>query len=724
MKTWHLDFESYSVANLKSFGAYNYASDPSTEIILAAVCEDDGKVVVWDKFASESSNAAAMKLFRAMSDEGGDGLIMCHNIGFEAPMMHYLWEKTFGLRVPDMAKFRCSAALCRVAGIPYSLEKAAEFLKLADQKDKVGSALIRIFSIPDTKTGKRRFPTDPGTVTVAGEKLTYPQAWAKFSDYCRKDVEVERGIHSKLKSLELEGFLLDSFQLDLRMNSTGIPINVPAVIEAEKLVDAFNLTAGDEFRQITGYNSGQTAKVLAWLKERGYPGDDMRSTTVSRILTGEVEDEDGESTGETVQPEWAAMAPEAVKALKLRSLLSFAALKKLPTMRGAVCPDGKVRGALLWYGASRTGRHSGKIIQIQNFRRPSIDNTHECYDLIRSGCADPELLELAYGSPLEAIASCIRHFIHPAGGRQFLNIDLAQIEARVLAWVSGHEELLQSFRDGKDLYKTTAALTFAVDYDKVDKDLRFLGKCVSLSCGYSGGWRAFDTMAKNFGTEVPKKRAKEIVKLYRSSNKPITAFWKQCHESAVAAIETPGTWHSINDRIRVGCHRKLGYLNMVIELPSGRRLNYPLPEVTTVYKYGKKVVDADGEEDTEWVPIDKWRALNSDGTVREGIWATSEVSFHGPITQALWGRSRTSPGTICENICQATAADFLTHGVLNAEKHGYEPCFVVHDELNCNHHPERGNNMEELTSLFCALPSWAPGFPLEAAGAITPYYTK
>lgn len=724
MKTWHLDFESYSVANLKSFGAYNYASDPSTEIILAAVCEDDGKVVVWDKFASESSNAAAMKLFRAMSDEGGDGIIMCHNIGFEAPMMHYLWEKTFGLQVPDMAKFRCSAALCRVAGIPYSLEKAAEFLKLADQKDKVGSALIRIFSIPDTKTGKRRFPTDPGTVTVAGEKLTYPEAWAKFSDYCRKDVEVERGIHSKLKSLELEGFLLDSFQLDLRMNSTGIPINVPAVIEAEKLVDAFNLTAGDEFRQITGYNSGQTAKVLAWLKERGYPGDDMRSTTVSRILTGEVEDEDGESTGETVQPEWAAMTPEAVKALKLRSLLSFAALKKLPTMRGAVCPDGKVRGALLWYGASRTGRHSGKIIQIQNFRRPSIDNTHECYDLIRSGCADPELLELAYGSPLEAIASCIRHFIHPAGGRQFLDIDLAQIEARVVAWLSGHDELLQSFRDGKDLYKTTASLVFGVEYDKVDKELRFLGKTLALACNYAGGYRAFATMAKNFGTEVPKKKAKEVVKLYRAANKAITGFWSAMQDAAVAAIEAPGTWHVVNDKIRFGCHRKLGYLNMVMELPSGRRLNYPMPEVATVYKYGKKVVDADGEEDTEWMPIDKWRALNSDGSVREGIWASSEISYHGPITQAMWGRVRTSGGVLVENASQATAADFLTHGVLNAEKSGYEPCFVVHDQLICNHHPERGNNMEELTRLFCALPSWAPGFPLEAAGAITPYYTK
>lgn len=720
MSVFHCDFETFGSEDLKSYGAYKYASGEDTEIVLCAICKDNGPVEIWDRYAKD--NTAALMLLREACISGG--IIASHNAGFEIAISSYQWQRTFKFKPPALTQWRCTAAMCRVAGIPYSLEKAAEFLKLADQKDKVGSALIRIFSIPDTKTGKRRFPTDPGTVTVAGEKLTYPQAWAKFSDYCRKDVEVERGIHSKLKSLELEGFLLDSFQLDLRMNSTGIPINVPAVIEAEKLVDAFNLTAGDEFRQITGYNSGQTAKVLAWLKERGYPGDDMRSTTVSRILTGEVEDEDGESTGETVQPEWAAMTPEAVKALKLRSLLSFAALKKLPTMRGAVCPDGKVRGALLWYGASRTGRHSGKIIQIQNFRRPSIDNTHECYDLIRSGCADPELLELAYGSPLEAIASCIRHFIHPAGGRQFLNIDLAQIEARVLAWVSGHEELLQSFRDGKDLYKTTAALTFAVDYDKVDKDLRFLGKCVSLSCGYSGGWRAFDTMAKNFGTEVPKKRAKEIVKLYRSSNKPITAFWKQCHESAVAAIETPGTWHSINDRIRVGCHRKLGYLNMVIELPSGRRLNYPLPEVTTVYKYGKKVVDADGEEDTEWVPIDKWRALNSDGTVREGIWATSEVSFHGPITQALWGRSRTSPGTICENICQATAADFLTHGVLNAEKHGYEPCFVVHDELNCNHHPERGNNMEELTSLFCALPSWAPGFPLEAAGAITPYYTK
>lgn len=720
MSVFHLDYETFSSEDLKSYGAYKYASGEDTEIVLCAICKDNGPVEIWDRYAKD--NTAALMLLREACISGG--IIASHNAGFEIAISSYQWQRTFKFKPPALTQWRCTAAMCRVAGIPYSLEKAAEFLKLADQKDKVGSALIRIFSIPDTKTGKRRFPTDPGTVTVAGEKLTYPQAWQKFSDYCRKDVEVERGIHSKLKSLELEGFLLDSFQLDLRMNSTGIPINVPAVIEAEKLVDAFNLTAGDEFRQITGYNSGQTAKVLAWLKERGYPGDDMRSTTVSRILTGEVEDEDGESTGETVQPEWAAMTPEAVKALKLRSLLSFAALKKLPTMRGAVCPDGKVRGALLWYGASRTGRHSGKIIQIQNFRRPSIDNTHECYDLIRSGCADPELLELAYGSPLEAIASCIRHFIHPAGGRQFLDIDLAQIEARVVAWLSGHDELLQSFRDGKDLYKTTASLVFGVEYDKVDKELRFLGKTLALACNYAGGYRAFATMAKNFGTEVPKKKAKEVVKLYRAANKAITGFWSAMQDAAVAAIETPGTWHVVNDKIRFGCHRKLGYLNMVMELPSGRRLNYPMPEVATVYKYGKKVVDADGEEDTEWMPIDKWRALNSDGTVREGIWASSEISYHGPITQAMWGRVRTSGGVLVENASQATAADFLTHGVLNAEKSGYEPCFVVHDQLICNHHPDRGNNMEELTSLFCALPSWAPGFPLEAAGAITPYYTK
>jgi DNA polymerase len=719
MSVFHCDFETFGSENLKSYGAFKYASGEDTEIVLCAICKDNGPVEIWDRYAKD--NTAALMLLREACVSGG--IIASHNVGFEIAISAYQWQRTFKFKQPALTQWRCTAAMARVAGIPYSLEKAAEFLKLADQKDKVGSALIRIFSIPDSKTGKRRFPTDPGTVTVAGEKLTYPQAWAKFSDYCRKDVEVERGIHSKLKSLELEGFLLDSFQLDLRMNCTGIPINVPAVIEAEKLVDAFNLTAGEEFREITGYNSGQTAKVLAWLKERGYPGDDMRATTVSRILTGEVEDEDGESTGETVQPEWAAMTTEAVKALKLRALLSFAALKKLPTMRGAVCPDNKVRGALLWYGASRTGRHSGKIIQIQNFRRPSIDNTHECYDLIRSGCADPELLELAYGSPLEAIASCIRHFIHPADG-QFLDIDLAQIEARVVAWLSGHDELLQSFRDGKDLYKTTASLVFGVPYDKVDKELRFLGKTLALACNYAGGYRAFATMAKNFGTEVPKKKAKEVVKLYRSANKAITGFWSAMQDAAVAAIEAPGTWQVVNDKIRFGCHRKLGYLNMVMELPSGRRLNYPLPEVTTVYKYGKKVVDADGEEDTEWMPIDKWRALNSDGTVREGIWASSEISYHGPITQAMWGRVRTSGGVLVENVSQATAADFLTHGVLNAEKHGYEPCFVVHDQLICNHHPERGNTMEELTSLFCAIPSWAPGFPLEAAGAITPYYTK
>jgi len=714
MSVFHLDYESYSEEDLRSHGVYKYASGPSTEILLCAICRDDGPIELWDRYASDADNKPALKLL-AEAVVSNNAVIFAHNCYFEIAVSDALWGTTFGFGPPRLEQWRCTAALSRIAGIPSSLEKAAEFLKLGEQKDKTGAALIRTFSIPDTKTGKRKLPTDAGTFTLSGVKTSYPDAWQKFRSYCVKDVEVERAIHAKLKSLELEGFLLDAFQLDLRMNRTGIPVNIPAIIEAEKIVDAFNEVTGAKFRAITGLNAGQTAKVLAWLKERGYPGDDLRAGTVAGQLDDEETAEaDCDTTG---------MTPEAVEALRLRSLLSFAALKKLPTMREAACPDSKVRGALLFYGASRTGRHSGKIIQIQNFRRPTIDNTDACYDLIRSGAADHELLEIAYGSPLEAVASCIRHFIHPADGK-LLDIDLAQIEARVLAWLSGHDELLQSFRDGKDLYKTTAAMLWDVSYDDVSKDQRQAAKLAALACGYSGGWRAFAAMAAIYGQEVPKKRAKEIVKLYRSANKPIVQFWRSCQDAAVEAIETPGKWVALNDKIRFGCHRKLGYLNMVMELPSGRCLNYPLPEVATVYKIGRKVKDADGDEETEWVPIDKWRALESDGSVRDGVWATSEISFYGPITQAMWGRVRTSPGTLCENSCQATAADFLTHGVLAAEKAGYEPAFVVHDQLICNHHPERGNTMEDLTKVFCSLPPWAGKFPLEAAGAITDYYTK
>ena len=1017
MSIYHLDYETRSRADLKKYGAYRYASDVSTSILLAAICKEDGPIEIWDCSATKEENAAARALLQEVSDDANT-VIFAHNAPFELAITAYGWKRAFGFKPPEIEQWRCTAALCRTAAIPYSLKDAAEFLGLDEQKDTAGAALIRKFSLPK-KDGEW---TEP-----AADK----KAWESFREYCRKDVEVERQIHKRLQALDLKGWILDSFQMDLRMNHRGVPINVPGVIEAEKLVKGYNDRMWEEFTNFTGLLPTQTARSLEWFQAEGYPEKDLRSATITKVLTGEIITEEGDATGEIVQPGWSKMTEHGVKALKLRALLSFAALKKLPTMRNAVCPDNRVRGVLMWHGASRTGRHSSRILQVQNMRRPTVKNTERIYAEICSGKIDALDLEVEHGPPLECVASCIRHFIDPGEGKQFIDVDFSQIEARTLAWLAGHKELLQAFHDGKDLYKQTASMTFGVPYEEVDKDLRFLGKVVSLACiaegelvltdkglvkieevscghkvwdgvewvhhegviykgtrevityqgltatpdhlvftasqevlefgcaasgciqiaitgdggtpirrmdsfrpanaeekrvsipfgamqlwgqgvciqskyetgseymlrqvlpgqtqienpemapaeitcgqkqvyrydqpyvaslrrtwnsvllginsacrrvgkrqhrsgesktarqnrqqpwiptrkspmghirgeqqkqrrsqnpvglciqtggmalcrdesqdvhrarndqradseegrrggdqpskimaevpgvvryervydivnagprhrftvsgvlvhncGYQGGVNAFTIMAKNYGTEVTEEKAVEVVKAFRANNAPIVNLWKSMQVSAIEAIRNPGRWVAVNSLIRFGLTNALGYPSLVMELPSKRRIQYPKPSIRTVYKFKN-------QKTGRWDEIPENRALDADGETKEGVWATQEITYAGQMKQSVkWGRVTTHGGVFTENACQAVAGDFLTHGTLNAEKAGYEPCFVVHDQLITNYHHERAETVDGLVSALCQIPEWAPGFPLNAVGGLTDFYTK
>ena len=839
MNVFHLDYETRSAADLKKYGAYRYACDPSTSIILAAICKDDGPIEIWDYTETKERNAAALELLKEAASDP-TALIYAHNAPFEISISAYHWRQTFGFAPPKIEQWRCTAALCRTVAIPSSLEKAAEFLELPAQKDKTGKAMIAKFSVPRKKDGAwyTRSCDAPDREHNPAE-LASEKAWVLFRKYCQQDVEVERQIHKRLATLELKGWILDSFLMDLRMNHRGVPINVAGVVEAEKLVNAYNERVGEEFTEMTGLFHTQGVRCLEWLQAEGYPGENLQASTVAQVLTGKVIDDDGEDTGERVQPGWIKMSERGVRALKMKSLLSFAALKKLPAMRGAACPDDRVRGILMWHGAARTGRHSSRVLQIQNMRRPTVKHTEQIYAEICSGKIDALDLEIEHGPPLECVASSIRHFIDPGEGKQFIDADFSQIEARVLAWLSGHDALLQAFRDGKDLYKQTAAMTFGVPYEEVDKDLRFLGKVVSLACiaegqlvltdeglvpiekvalhqrvwdgvewvshegvifkgirkvityqgltatedhqvftdtetvmafqdaiagqktlkvtgdaktlpphgqqehdsvydivnagprnrftvsnvlvhncGYQGGINAFTIMARNYGAEVTPEKAAEVVSAYRKNNPPIVALWKAMQMSAVEAIQNPGRWVPISPLLRFGVTRVLGYPSLVMELPSKRRIQYPKPEVRPVYKIKN-------HRTGKWSDIPASRAFDADGVKIDGVWATSEVTYAGQLKQSTkWGRVTTHGGVFTENACQAVAGDFLTHGTMLAEKKGYEPCFVVHDQLITHFNPDKGDTVDGLVSELCQLPSWAPNFPLNAVGNLTDFYTK
>lgn len=718
----HLDYETYSPADLKKYGAYRYASDPETEILLAAVRIDDGPVHVWDRYATEEQNFAAMELLELISSDS-TVLVYSHNAPFEIAISKYLWEKTFGFPQPKLEQWRDTAAFCRMTAIPSSLKDAAEFLKLTDQKDPIGTALINTFSKPRSTKSRgsfRNLPTDGTKVTVSGKKMPVEEAWELFRRYNVKDVEVETQIHSRLRKVEgdFTGNVLESFQMDLRMNDRGVPVNVAAVERAEAILEEYTVRLGTEFQSLTGLNFTQRDKTLTWFRERGYPASDLRAGTVARILTWveSDEDEEGDDIGEELDA--SAMTEEARRALEVRSLLTYAAVKKLPTMRQAACPDGRIRGVISWWGADRTGRSSSRIVQLQNLKRAVVKDTHSIYRGISDGSMDLETLEFIHGDPMRCIASCIRHFVDPGEGNQLLSVDYSQIEARVLPWLAGHEELLQAFREGKDLYRVTANMLWGTDYDEVTKDDRFIAKVASLSLGFMGGWKAFVLMGQVYGKAFDKESAVAVVKAYRSANEPIKKFWKAMGDAALQAMDTPNVWCPATPKVKFILTRRLGFPVLLMKLPSGRYLSYPEPQVRTVYR----IKDHETEE---WEEIPRHRALDHMGDKRDGVWVTSELSYYGKVKgKAMWGRVRTHSGVLTENVVQATAGDLMWNGCLSSEKAGYELLFPVHDELVTNYHPERGESAEDLAAHMTVAPAWAADFPIAAVGGIQEFYSK
>jgi len=712
---FHADFESYSETDIRACGAFRYAACSSTEITLMAIAEDDAPPLLWDAFASAADNAPALALIRKMVSS--DGLIYAQNVKFEMAIMHYIWERTFNLPVPERSRFRCTQVMANMAGIPSSLDGASTFLKLQDGKDPRGKKLIQVFAIPDKKKG-RNLPTDEGFITVAGEKMTYPQAWALFRNYCLQDVVVERGIHKALAVMELKGATLDAFLFDLDICFRGVPVNLKAVDAALKIEAECTEKAGREFENLTGVKFTQRGKVLEWLKARGYPEDDMKATTVAKVLTGVVLNDDGEETGEVDKPKIDQMAPEAVDALRLRGGLTFAAVKKIQKMKTVACPDGRIRGMINFYGAARTGRSSSQLVQIQNLRKSSFSDSGMMYRMIEAGTVDADDLDLMWGPPVECLASCIRHFIDLGPERQLNSSDLSQVESRMLAWLCDDKLKLRAFKDGLDIYNVVATQMFNVEYSEVSKEQRTRSKVAELSLGFQGGHNALLRMAEMYKMELSEEKARELVKAWRAGNQAIVKMWKTTQEAALEAINRPGNWVRVNDKLRLAVTRKMGFPSLIMELPSGRWLSHPLPQVHWTYKI------KDHQKD-KWVDISEARALGGDGEPREGVWATQQITFYGKLEgKSVWGRVNTHGGSLLQSATQAASGDLMWHGSVTAQKAGLKCLFPCHDELVTEYWPEHGDTVEKLEKCMESLPDWASTFPTKAVGGLSPFYTK
>ena len=679
---FHLDYETRSLCDIKRTGAFKYAEDPSTEILCAAIARSDEEPLLWvnPKFAFDD-------LFTCQSYPGADELMvdMCagtgpvyaHNAQFEHAITNHCPNSPFKVGI---RRWRCTAAMSRRAAIPPSLEKAAETLGLLQQKDSKGKTLIRKFSVPQKKDGKFIEPIHKQEDFIA------------FCEYCLQDVRVEQGIHKALKHFELTGDILEAFLADLAINARGMPVNIPALRHAKSLIDTYEARLTEEFRGLTGFNPTQRNVLLQWLKENGYPGDNLRADTLDEQL------------------ESAEFDPSSLlgRVLTIKKHLSFASIKKVGAMIECACDDGRVRGTLQFYGAS-TGRASGRLIQPQNFKRPTIADTDASYADICAGEGEDHI-ELFHGPLLEVIGSSIRHFIHDPEGPIF-DVDFSAIEARVSAWLAGEEWKLEVFRTHGKIYEATICrmtgmplqemLDYAKEHGKHHPD-RFKGKVSELALTYQGGKNALIAMgAIDMG--LKEEELEGIVEQWREANGNIVKLWHACDRAAKNAVTNFGTRYEVG-KLSFFCATTAGARYLFMKLPSGRRISYRDPKIEETVSRDKKT----GE-------IETW----SNGNIK----TRQTLSYWGQIPgKVAWGRCAIYGGMWVENASQAIAADLLNNGIVKAEKKGIHVASMIHDQ--CLAYKRGDFTIQDLCDCLTDLPASAEGLPIAVDGQVQPYYTK
>jgi len=417
----HLDYESFSLADITEVGGYRYTRAPTTEIITAAMAFNNEEPVIWHPYMTDAELAVLDPYFDALEDPSI--LVYAHHAQFEYAMSQALMWKTWGIKPPAIERFRCTMSLARRAALPAKLEKLSEFLGTV-VKDATGKRLIRKFSMlqkPDKPTKKN--PVIPPERQVPYR--IYPkddwEDFQRFMDYCKQDVRAEQEVARRLAYFD-EPINNVNYTLHEIINARGVTVNVKALQHAQKLIDEETEIVSRKFRELTGLDFTQTGAVLTWARENGYPYDDLQAATVEKFLEETPEcatchnagqtgtDADIEIEGILSCPSCGGTSAAAMPALRLRASVSYAAIKKVRTMLDCVGPeDNRIRGMLNHHGAT-TGRSTNSLVQFQNMKRPTIDNSESAYRDICNGIS-LEMLRFCYGDPLEVISSCVRHFV-------------------------------------------------------------------------------------------------------------------------------------------------------------------------------------------------------------------------------------------------------------------------------------------------------------------------
>ncbi|MCR1891877.1 DNA polymerase [Limosilactobacillus reuteri] len=643
MKQISIDIETYSSTNLNQTGVYRYADSDDFELLLFGYATDFGPVKVVDLTQGEK---IPPQIIEALDNPN------IIKSAFNAQFERVCLSCFVGHRLKPTG-WHCSRVWSATLGLPLSLRDVGSVLGLPRQKITAGKELVRYFCTPckPTKANQNRTRNFP---------YHAPDKWQQFKQYNQRDVEVEMEITQKLECFPVPQNEWENYWMDQDINDRGIRIDQQLVNNAIKCQNVFHDQYLQTAKELTGLaNPNSPLQLKDWLQQQGIKTNSLSKASVAQLLQT--------TTGKVHQ------------VLALRQLLSKSSVKKYQAMQKAMCQDGRVHGLLQFYGANRTGRWAGRLVQVQNLPRNSMPDLEKARELVKQGNATA--LAMLYDSVPDVLSQLIRTAFIPSKNHHFYVADFSAVEARVIAWLSNEKWRQESFAKNEDIYCASASQMFGVPVVKhgINGELRQKGKIAELALGYGGSIGALKAMgATKLGLtddELP-----PLVQMWRNASPHIVQFWWDVDKAAKECIKThlPQTTHGMKFIYRSGC--------MFLRLRSGRYLCYPKPKI---------------------------------GTNRFG---SESITFMGINTVKKWDRIETYGAKLVENIVQATSRDLLAEAMRRLEATENTVVMHIHDEAVIDAPSNR--SLDTMVQLMTEVPDWANGLILNAAGFVSDFYKK
>ena len=657
-----IDLETYSDVNLKKAGLYRYVQSPAFEILLFAYSFDGAPTQVIDMAQGEE---IPMEVIHALTDP------QCLKHAYNAAFEWYCLSKYMGAQLPP-AQWRDTMLHGLYAGYTAGLDATGRALGIPEDKQKLttGKALIRYFCVPCK-------PTKANGGRTRNYPHHDPEKWELFKTYNGQDVVAEMEIERRLSVFPVPDFVQKQWETDLLINARGVAVDMDFCEGALELGETIRAQLTDEAVQLSGLQNPNSVKQLArWLSAE--TGDDitsLRKETIKELL--------GRDNADHVQ-----------RMLEIRQELGKTSTKKYDAIEAAVCDDGRVRGLLQFYGANRTGRWAGRLVQVQNLPRTYTEPLEFARELVKGRKLDA--LRTVYGSPNDTLSQLIRTAFVAAPGNVLIDADFSAIEARVISWLADEEWRLEVFRTHGKIYEASASQMFGVPLERIKKgnpeySLRQRGKVAELALGYQGGVPAMRQMdTGKLLADLPDEEIKDIVDKWRNTNPKIRNLWYSFNDAAIRVIQNGGSLRVRCCTFARECDCIRGTTCMTVSLPSGRKLYYVEP------------------------------------SVGENRWGGPSITYMGVNDKNKWGRIETYGGKLVENVVQAIARDCLAQAIEHLEAAGLPVVFHIHDEVVIDTAAFDTNDamLDKVVKIMSTPIPWAEGLPLGADGWVGAFFQK